>query len=247
MITSVHFARAFALIAAMTILGLSPLAAAGEKEPVPRILVTGLGSVDIAPDMAVLGLTVMREAETARLALDANSRAMKNVMKELRVEGITERDLQTSNFSIQPKYIYPPAKANGERKQRQIIGYTVRNSLTVRVRDIENVGTILDKSVTLGINEGGNIMFTNDDPSAALTQARTQAIQEAVVKANTLARAAGVKVGRILEISEQNFPSRPIPMARAEMAMARSSDAVPMAAGENTYRVNVSVSFAIEQ
>ena len=247
MITTHYFKPAFALIAAMAIFSLSSLATADSDEPFPRIHVTGEGSIDIAPDMAVLGLTVTREAETARLALDANTDAMKKVLSALRAEGIAERDLQTANFSIQPKYIYPSAKANGERKQRQIVGYTVRNSLTVRVRDIARVGAILDKSVTLGINQGGNIMFTNDDPSAAISQARTQAVKEALTKANTLATAAGVKVGKILEISEQSFPSHPMPIARAEMSMARSSDAVPMAAGESTYRVNVNVSFAIEQ
>jgi uncharacterized protein YggE len=72
-------------------------------------------------------------------------------------------------------------------------------------------------------------------------------MQEAIAKANTLAGAAGVKVGRVLEISEQSYSPRPIPMARAEMAMARSADAVPVATGENTYKVTVNVSFAIDQ
>ena len=247
MITPTHFRHALSLLAMTAIFSLSSLTMAEVNEPYPRIQVTGKGSVDLAPDMAVLALTVTREAETARLALDANSAAMKKVLTALRAEGIAERDLQTSNFSIQPKYVYPPAKPSGERKQRRIVGYTVRNSLTVRVRDIDKVGAILDKSVTLGVNEGGNIMFTNDDPSDAITQARTKAVREAVAKANTLASAAGVKVGKILEISEQSFPSRPMPMARAEMAMARSSDSVPLATGENTYVINVNVSFAIDQ
>jgi len=247
MITAVKFKQTLTLIAALAVLSLAPMAVADDNEPYPRIHVTGEGSVDVAPDMAVLALTVTREAETARLALDANSDAMKNILAALQAEGIAERDLQTSNFSIQPKYVYPPARPSGERKQRRIVGYTVRNSLTVRVRDIKRVGAILDRSVTLGINEGGNIMFTNDNPSAAISQARTQAMKEAVTKANTLAKAAGVEVGKILEISEQSFPSRPVPMMRAEMAMAKSADAVPLAAGENTYKVNVSVSFAIKQ
>jgi len=229
MITPTHFRHALPLLAMAVIFSLSSLTIAEVNEPYPRIQVTGEGRVDIAPDMAVLRLTVTREAETARQALDANSAAMKKVLAALQTEGIAERDLQTSNFSIQPKYVYPPAKPSGERKQRHIVGYTVRNSLTVRVRNIAKVGTILDKSVTLGVNEGGNIMFTNDDPSEAISQARTKAVREAITKANTLASAAGVKVGRILEISEQSFQPRPMPMARAEMAMARSADAVPVA------------------
>jgi len=214
--------------------------------PFPRILVTGQGSFDIAADMAVLSLTVTREAETARAALDANSAAMKEVLAAMKAEGIADRDLQTSGFSIQPRYIYPSPKS-GQREPPQITGYTVRNSLTVRVRNIENVGAILDKSVTLGVNEGGNISFTNADPSAAITQARTLAVKDAIAKANTLAEAAGVKTGKLLEISEQSFVPRPMQMARTAMAMSDAVEAVPVATGENTYKVTVNVSFAIDQ
>ena len=220
---------------------------AGDSDPIPRIQVTGEGSVELAPDMAMLDLTVTREATTARAALDANSAAMKEVLVAMQSEGIEARDLQTSGFSIQPKYVYPPAKPSGEREPRQITGYTVRNSLTVRVRDINAVGRILDTSVTLGVNEGGNITFTNDDPSTAIREARIKAVQDASDKAKTLALAAGVKTGKILEISEHSYSPRPMPMASAEMRLARSSDAVPVAAGENTYKVTVNIAYAIDQ
>ncbi len=226
---------------------LATYASAQADELRPRILVTGQGSADLAPDMAVLDLSVMREAETARAALDANSAAMNDVLAAMRAEGIESRDLQTSGFSIQPKYIYPAPNSTGNREAPRIVGYTVRNSLTVRVRDIGKVGRILDRSVTLGVNEGGNISFTNADPSAAVTEARINAMQDAIAKAATLAEAAGVKTGAILEISEQMYSPRPAPIARAEMSMARSADAVPVAAGENSYRVTVNVSFAIDQ
>jgi uncharacterized protein YggE len=216
-------------------------------ELTPRIQVTGQGSIDLVPDMAVLDLTVTREARTAHEALDANSAAMQKVLEAMQAEGIEARDLQTSGFSIQPKYVYPPAKPSGEREPRQITGYTVRNSLSVRVRDITAVGRILDTSVTLGVNEGGNITFTNDDPSEAIREARIKAVRDASDKAKTLARAAGVKTGRILEISEQSFSPRPMPMASAEMRLARSSDAVPVATGENTYKVTVNIAYAIDQ
>ena len=220
---------------------------AAEEPATPAIMVTGQGSVSIAPDMAVLTLTVSREAETAREALDANSLAMEEVLDAMKDESIKDKDLQTTGFSIQPRYVYPESSAGGERKPAKIVGYTVRNSLTVRVRDITAVGRILDASVTLGVNEGGNIMFTNADPSEAIRQARIEAVKDAMAKAETLARAAGVDSGDILEISEQSFTPRPMPMARAEMSLARSADAVPVASGENSYKVNVSIKMAIEQ
>jgi hypothetical protein len=225
----------------------STVSVADDDRQLARILVTGEGSADLAPDMAILSLTVTRQANTARAALDANSSAMKEVQTAMTSAGIEPRDLQTSGFSIQPNYFYPPQQPSGKREPPQILGYTVRNSLTVRVRDISAVGVILDKSVSLGVNEGGNITFTNDDPSGAITKARVKAVQHAIDKARTLADAAGVKTGQILEISEQSYSPRPMPMARAEMAMGRSSDAVPVAVGENTYKVTVNISFAIDQ
>lgn len=220
---------------------------AGDSEQQGRILVTGQGSVDIAPDTALLVLTVTRESETARDALDANSSAMQDVLDAMKAEGIEARDLQTSGFSIQPRYVYPQPRSSGDREPPRIVGYTVRNSLNVRVRDISSLGRILDKSVTLGVNEGGNITFTNDDPSAAITEARIRAMKDAMTKARTLAEAGGVRVGELLEISEQSFNPRPMPMARAEKSMAMSADSVPVATGENTYRVSVNVTYAIDQ
>ena len=245
--TTLNLRHAAVLFIAFFALALSTVSAANADNLIPRILVSGEGSVDLAPDMAVLTLTVTRQAETARAALDANSSAMKDVQTAMKTKGIETRDLQTSGFSIQPNYFYPPQQPSGKREPPKIVGYTVRNSLTVRVRDISAVGDILDKSVSLGVNEGGNIMFTNDDPSEAITKARVKAMQHAIGKAKTLADAAGVKTGHILEISEQSFSPRPMPMARAEMAMGRSADSVPVTAGENTYKVTVNVSFAIDQ
>lgn len=220
---------------------------AGEHDSPARIVVNGQGTAELVPDMAVLQLTVTREAKTAREALDANSAAMTQVMKALRDQGIAERDIQTANFSIQPRYVYPAPKAQGEREPPRITGYTVRNGLSVRVRDLAKLGAIMDQSVTLGVNEGGNIMFTNDDPSDAVDQARVRAVKDAMGKAKTLAGAAGVKLGKVLQISENSYSPGPAPMMRAEMMANRAADAVPVAAGESSYQVTVSMSYAIEQ
>lgn len=244
---STHFKLLVIITTAIFTMGFDTASLANSNIPFPRILVSGEGSVDIAPDMAILTLTVTREADTARSALDANSSAMNEVFTAMKAEGIDARDLQTSGFSIHPRYSRPAPKPSGEREPPSIIGYTVRNSLTVRVRDIAAVGAVLDKSVTLGVNEGGNIRFTNADPAAAIEQARIKAVNQAIAKANTLATAAGVKTGKLLEISEQSLNPRPISMASAEMSMARTANSVPVASGENTYKVMVNVSFAIDQ
>jgi uncharacterized protein YggE len=237
--------RAVAFV--LLLLPVSVVAQAQAPEPA-RILVSGEGSAEVAPDMAILQLTVNREADTARAALDANSAAMAEVLRAMQAQGIEKRDLQTANFSIQPRYHHPRPKPSGERQPPQITGYIVRNSLTVRVRDISRVGVILDESVTLGVNEGGNITFTNADPAEVIKQARINAVADARAKAATLAQAAEVKLGKVLQISEQSYRPGPMPVARAEMAMARSAnDSVPVATGENSYRITVQMSFAIDQ
>lgn len=232
---------------ALSLLGFGAATMAGDNDPYPQIVVSGQGRAELAPDIALLQLTVTREADTARAALDANSLAMAEVLQALRAQGIAERDLQTANFSIQPRYTYPKPGAKGENQSPRIVGYTVRNGLGVRVRDLDKLGAIIDQSVSLGVNEGGNITFTNDDPSAAIEQARTRAVQNAMAKATTLAAAAGVKLGKVLQISEQSYNPAPVPMMRSRMAMADAAESVPVAAGENSYEVTVNLSYAIEQ
>jgi uncharacterized protein len=237
------------LIAALAALSAAmyALPSRAAEEPTPRIIVSGEGESAAAPDMAVISLTVLREAETARAALDANSKAMGEVLAAMKAAGIADKDLQTAGFSIQPRYVYPDQNQQ-EPQQPKIVGYSVVNTLSLRVRDLAKLGEIIDQAVTLGVNQGGDITFVKDDIAAQLEEARKKAMENAIAKAKTLTSAAGVTTGRILEISEQSFQPQPIPMLRAEMAMAKgASDAVPVAAGENAYRVNVNVTFEIKQ
>lgn len=220
--------------------------------PFPTLAVTGEGEAAIAPDMAVVTLTVLREAETARQALDDANAAMDSVMAAMRNQGIEARDLQTSGFSINPQYVYPPQEpadqAEEAERQPRIVGYEVANSLTVRLRDLGQIGAVLDEAVSLGVNQGGNIFFTNDDPAAALDEARRKAVEDARRRAETLAEAAGVELGDVLRIDENTHRPPPIPMMRTQMAEGFAADAsVPIAQGENTYRVTVSMSWEIEQ
>jgi uncharacterized protein len=239
--------RGAALVASLVcLLGLEHMAFAGDHTPPARILVTGEGSTTMAPDMASVMLSVSRDASTAREALTANSAAMTKVLDAMAKLGIAKRDLQTSSFDIQPRYTYPQP-ATGADQAPRLVGYTVRNSLTVRVRDIARVGEVVDTAVTLGVNEGGSIQFTNDDPAAAIAQARAKAVEDAMARARTLAEAAGVKIGRVLEISEQGYAPGPMPMAKMEMAMDSRAGAAPIAAGESSYKVMVNLAVAIAQ
>ncbi len=222
--------------------------AALADQPVPTISLSATGNSIVVPDMAELSLSVVREAATAREALDANNAAMAEVLAAMKEAGVAERDLQTSQFSIQPQYRYFQPNQQGVVQPPEITGYQVTNGLTVRVRALENVGAVLDRAVTLGVNSGGGINFTTSRPEAALEQARKDAVERAMAKARTLTETAGVGLGRIVNISEQGGRQpRMKQMARmAEASLARDM-AVPVAAGEGSYSVTVSISWEIAQ
>ncbi|CAN7697156.1 SIMPL domain-containing protein [Mesorhizobium amorphae] len=218
------------------------MAGAADSQPAPRIIVSGEGQATAAPDLALLTLSVMREAKTARAALDANNDAMAAVIAAMKSAGIKDRDLQTAGIQINPRYNYTN-KPDGSQ-EAELVAYQVTNTLSVRIRDIDQTGDILDKAVSLGVNQGGGIAFSNEDPSAAVTEARKKAVADAMDKAETLAEAAGVKIGRVLEITDQNIAPPPMPINAK--AFDAAGAAVPVQAGENSYAVQVTVTFELK-
>jgi len=228
-----------------TALAPSALSAQERERKEPIITVTGEGNAAVAPDLAVISLGVTETRKTAREALDVANGAMSAVIDALKRQGVAPRDLQTSGLSIQAQYSYPQNE-DGTPKPPVLTGYVVSNTLTVRIRDLAKVGAIIDQAVTLGVNQGGDIRFTNENPAKTVTEARTEAVENAIGKARTLADAAGVKLGRILEITEAADPDDPRPMMSARMAK-EAADAVPVEAGESNYSVNVNVTFEIDQ
>lgn len=241
-----------AALGALAMLAPAAPAAAAERplaeRPLPVIRVQGQGEIAIAPDMAIVGLGVLREAMTARQALTANNEAMAEVIAAMKEEGIAARDLQTSGFSIQPRYVHPPRKPSGETEPPRIVGYSVSNNLSVKIRDLAKLGAVLDRAVTLGVNTGSGISFGNAEPEQFIEKARQAAMKDAASRAGTLAEAAGVRLGQLLEVTESYNDPRPVPMLRGKMmAEAMAADAVPVEAGESTYTVNVQASWEILQ
>jgi uncharacterized protein YggE len=219
-------------------------AAGNAAEPTSRrIVVIGEGEATVRPDIAVLSLSVMREAQTAREALDQNSKSMAEVIAAMKAAGVAEIDLQTAGLQINPRYDYTN-KPDGTQEAR-LAAYQVTNTLTVRVRDLARTGEILDKAVTLGVNQGGSLVFTNDDPSATLKDARRKAVADAVDKATTLAEAGGVKLGQVIEISDVAYAQPPVPIEAKAFARGAGDAAVPIEAGENAYKVQVNVTFEL--
>jgi uncharacterized protein YggE len=201
------------------------------------ISVTGEGTVETVPDLAVIQAGVTTQGKTARLASEANSTAMAAVLAALKAGGIAERDVQTSQFSIRPLRDY---RKSGDNR---ITGFEVSNRVSVKVRDIKKVGAVLDQVITAGANDMSGIQFTVSERSKLLDKARSEAVGDARRKAELLANAAGAKLGPAIAIVESGG-SPPVPMERLAMRAA-SSAAPPIAVGEQTLRVNVSVTFEL--
>ena len=205
--------------------------------PPAAISVTGEATVSVPPDLAEIDGGVTSEAKTAREASEANNAAMGKVLQALKGAGIEEKDLQTSRLSLQPQ------STPNRSGPSAIAGYRASNRVTVRVRDVTKVASVIDTLVGAGANEIGGINFVVSQASKLLDEARERAVADARRKAEIYARAAGVTLGAPLSISEEGN-SAPVPYRRMAAGMAVSA---PVAQGEETLQVTVSVSWAIKQ
>jgi uncharacterized protein YggE len=227
-------------IALMAGAAFSTAQAAEAMMPPRTITVSGDAEVASKPDQARLSAGVVTQAETAAAALAANSTAMNRVFAAIRMAGIPENRIQTSNFSVQPQYA--PFRQENPEPQR-IIGYQVSNNVTVVVDDLTKVGTTLDALVRSGANQLGGIQFMIADPKPLAERARTLAVVDGAAKAKTLATAAGVTLGPVMSIQETTNV-RPIPVFA--MARAVAAEATPIAEGEERVSVNVTMTYAIQ-
>jgi uncharacterized protein YggE len=218
-------------------------------EPRERMIsVVGQGTVRARPDMALITLGVVSEAESAAEALASNSESMNRIITALEEEGIEPRDLQTSGFSVEPVYSQPPPNYDGSQAfEPEIVGYRVHNNLTLRIRDLERVGPLLDEVVMLGANSISGPTFTLADPTPLEDQARRAAMRDAMRKGELYAEAAEVTLGPVFRIEESYVqPPQPFNGAAMRMEMAAADTSVPIEGGELTVEAQVTVSWTLD-
>ena len=204
-----------------------------------RITVTGTGQVAAVPDMATITLGVQVRGDTAAAALAANSERLAVVLARLKATGIADRDLQTSGLSLGPQLDY-----SRDGQPPRVVGYEASNMLTVRVRDLAMLGTVLDQAVGDGANTMHGLSLGLAEPQAAQDAARVAAVQDARRKAAMMAEAAGVALGAVLEMSESQGGG-PQPYFRGA-PMAMEAAAVPVEGGEVSLSVQVSITWEIK-
>jgi len=218
-----------------------PTAPHAQEKPARTLTMTGMGEVRGAPGKATITTGVVSEDRTAAAALVANTKAMSAALSRLKALGLADRDLQTSNFTIVPRYFSAPKS----RRPPSIVGYTVSNQLTVVVRELDELGRVLDAVVREGANQISGPVFGFDNPEKLRDIARARAAADALRKANLYASALGVTLGPIVSITEAGVISpRPIAMA-ARMASPASRD-VPIEAGELGLNARVNIVWEIK-
>ena len=234
-----RFLAATAIVAVAIFVAPSAQAQQPAAQAEARVIVIGEGSVHVAPDYAQIRGGVTTKGKTVKEATDANSKLMAAITAALLNAGVAQADIQTAQFSIQPVYAPPPPP-----NEPKLAGYSVSNQVTVTVRALGKVSDILDRMVDAGVTDVGNVSFLHSDPAKVLDQAREAAVADARRKAELYARASGFTLGRVAWLTEDTGLMPPVPMAkfRAQAAMAAP---VPIAPGEDTLRVQITVGFDI--
>jgi uncharacterized protein YggE len=206
-----------------------------KRAPEARIVVTGEGSVSVTPNYAQVTIGVTTRTKTVKEAVETNSKLMLAIIAALKDAGLAGNDIQTSLLAIRPVYT-----TQEPRTEPKLSGYSVSNHVSVTIRDIGNVGDVLDRAIAVGATDVGNISFMVSDASKALDRAREAAIADARRKAEIYANASGVQLGRVEWITEDTSSGPPVPMMARDVAAP-----VPIESGENTLRVRVTVGFDI--
>lgn len=225
------------------------------------LTVSAEGRSTRAPDVAVFNAGVSTTGDTAAAALAANSAAMDRVIAELRRAGVAPRDIQTSNLNVEPVYDDPNREAAMAARYGRpyvppaapalpkIVGYRASNSVAIRQRDLRNFGRVIDMLVSAGANQVNGPQFTLDEPEPALDQARIEAMKKARARAELYARAAGLRIVRVLSISESGGYYAPQPIFVTAQSMAPPAapppPPTPMQPGELQMNATVTVLYEL--
>lgn len=203
-----------------------------------RLDLSATGEVTRVPDVAIISAGVVSRSASASGALQDTANRMSQVLAALKRAGVADRDIQTSNVSLNPEYRYP------ENQSPQLVGYTASNNVTVRFRDIRSSGKILDALVAVGANQINGPTLTVDKPESALDEARAKAVAIGRARAELYAHSLGLRVVRIVSVNESGGYAVPPPVPMM-MAQARKAD-TSIEAGEQKLQVNVAMTFELQ-
>ena len=210
------------------------------QAPEARLVVIGEGTVRVTPDYAQIVSSVTTRAKTVKEASDGNARIMAAANSALLQSGIAQRDIRTSRFSVQP--VYTPPDPHTEPK---LTGYGVTNQVSINVRDLDKIGEILDRLITAGVTSVGGVSFLVSDQSKALDEGRAAAMADARRKAEIYAHASQLRLGEVAWVTEDPGFAPSVAMRATAAAPPAMATSIPIAPGEDTLRVRITVGFAV--
>lgn len=236
------------IILAALLLGASGLSSAAQAQQASinqtiagtRLDINATGEVTRVPDVAIISAGVVSRSASATGALQDAADRMSKVLAALKSAGVAPRDIQTSNVSLNPEYRYP------ENQAPQLVGYTASNQVTVRFRDIRNSGKILDALVGQGANQINGPNLTIDKPEAALDEARAQAVAVGRARAELYARSMGMRVVRLVAMSESGGYAVPPPAPPMVMQAAEARAYTKIEPGEQKLQVSLAMTFELQ-
>lgn len=234
--------RAGLLVAAALSLPLDLYAQDPRSAP-PQIVVSASHEVEVAPDRAHLTIAVESRGRTSQLASQDNARIASAVVQAVGRAGIAAAQIRTLGLSVQPEYRYPDG---GGRPT--VVGYVATNRVLVEVRDLARVGGVIDAAIAQGATNINGPTFGLSNPDSARREALAVAVARARADAEVMARAAGQRVGGVLELTSQDAFERPMFDRAPVMAFARGAEAAPetpVSAGTITIRAQVTIRVAI--
>ena len=220
------------------------LAAADSSSQPSGLWVSGTGTVTVTPDIAILSVGVADQELTVAAAQARVTEAMNKIMAALKQNGIADKDIQTTGYSVQPVTRYDSTK-----NEAVITGYSVSNMVNVKIRALDKAGTIIDAVAAAGGNaiRINGVSLTVEKPEGYFGEARGKAMADAKTKADQLASLAGVKLGAAFYITESSgYIPTPVPIFRAAAGAALEA-ATPISPGQTEITLNVQVAYAISQ
>ena len=217
-----------------------------EIESRNTITVFGKGEVYTRPDLAITIFSVVTEKKTVSEALSENTEKMNTIIDSMKEQGVEDKDLKTTSFNIYPRYDWYNETRFYPQGRRVLVGYEVRQSLQVKIRDMEKIGEIIQKATNAGANQVGDLQFTIDNEDEFKKQARGQAIEKAQDKAKELASQLGVRLVRIVNFSESGVVPYYYGLEKiVGMGGSEETAAPTIETGENKIEVNVIITYEI--
>jgi len=205
--------------------------------------VSAEGKAIAVPDIATVtvGVNTPEKMKVSQVVAE-NTKVMNKIIEAVKNQGVEDKDIKTVTYQLYPVYDYT------ERAGRVLKGYTITQEIQVKIRDLEKIGQIIEVATASGANQVGDVSFTIDDQDALKTQARNEAIEKAKAKAKEISKAAGVRLGKVVDVSESSVPTYPVYKYMEESVGygGAAAETPQIEAGETEINVTVSLTYEVK-